>query len=53
MDPTVRALWLMNISEMQSLGRMLQLEPLSAVATAAFPALGVVAAVLVATRAAP
>jgi len=48
MDPTVRALWLMNISEMQSLGRMLQLEPLSAVATAAFPALGIVAALLVA-----
>jgi hypothetical protein len=48
MDPTVRALWLMNISEMQSLGRMLQLEPLSGVATAAFPALGIVAAMLVA-----
>jgi hypothetical protein len=48
MDPTVRALWLMNISEMQSLGRMLQLEPLSGVATAAFPALGVVAAIVVA-----
>jgi hypothetical protein len=47
MDPTVRALWLMNISEMQSLGRMLQLEPLSGVATAAFPALGVLAAMLV------
>jgi hypothetical protein len=48
MDPTVRALWLMDISEMQSLGRMLQLEPLSGVATVAFPALGVVAAMLVA-----
>ena len=45
MDPTVRALWLMNISEMQSLGGMLQLEPLSGVATAAFPALGIVAAI--------
>jgi hypothetical protein len=50
MDPTVRALWLMNISEMQSLGRMLQLEPLSGVATAAFPALSVVAAILVASK---
>ena len=48
MDPTVRALWLMNISEMQSLGRMLRLEPLSGVATAAFPALGILAALLVA-----
>jgi hypothetical protein len=48
MDPTVRTLWLMNISEMQSLATMLRLEPLSAVATASFPALGVVAAVLVA-----
>ena len=43
----------MNISEMQSLGSMLQLEPLSGVATAAFPALGVVAAMLVARAAAP
>jgi hypothetical protein len=50
MDPTVRALWLMNISEMQSLGRMLHLEPLSGVATAAFPALGVVAVLLVARQ---
>jgi len=48
MDPTVRTLWLMNISEMQSLATMLRLEPLSAVATAAFPALGVVATLLVA-----
>ena len=48
MDPTVRTLWLMDISEMQSLAKMLRLEPLSAVATAAFPALSVVAAVLVA-----
>jgi hypothetical protein len=48
MDPTVRTLWLMNISEMQSLATMLRLEPLSAVATAAFPALGVFATVLVA-----
>jgi hypothetical protein len=48
MDPTVRALWLMDISEMQSLTRMLQLEPLSAVATASFPILGLLAAALVA-----
>jgi hypothetical protein len=48
MDPTVRTLFLMNISEMQSLARMLRLEPLSAVATASFPALSVVATVLVA-----
>jgi hypothetical protein len=48
MDPTVRTLWLMNISEMQSLATMLRLEPLSAVATAAFPALSVVATLLVA-----
>jgi hypothetical protein len=51
MDPTVRALWLMDISEMQSLGRMLRLEPLSAVASAAFPflaLLGLLATVLIA-----
>jgi hypothetical protein len=38
----------MDISEMQSLTRMLQLEPLSAVATASFPILGLLAAALVA-----
>jgi hypothetical protein len=48
MDPTVRTLFLMNISEMQSLARMLRLEPLSAVATASFPAVSVVATMLVA-----
>ena len=48
MDPTVRTLWLMDISEMQSLARMLRLEPLSAVATAAFPILGLLATALVA-----
>jgi hypothetical protein len=48
MDPTVRALWLMDISEMQSLAKMLRLEPLSAVATASFPILGLLAAALVA-----
>jgi hypothetical protein len=48
MDPTVRALWLMDISEMQSLARIVQLEPLSAVATAAFPLLGLLAAALIA-----
>jgi hypothetical protein len=48
MDPTVRALFLMDISEMQSLGRMLRLEPLSAVATASFPLLGLLATALVA-----
>jgi hypothetical protein len=50
MDPTVRALWLMDISEMQSLVRMLRLEP-GAVATAAFPLLsllGLFATVLIA-----
>jgi hypothetical protein len=46
MDPTVRTVWLMDISEMQSLGRMLGLEPLSAVATMAFPVLGLLAVVL-------
>jgi hypothetical protein len=48
MDPTVRALWLMDISEMQSLARMFRLEPSSAVATAAFPLLGLLATVLIA-----
>jgi len=48
MDPTVRALFLNDISEMQSLGRMLQLEPLSAIGTASFPALSVLALLLVA-----
>jgi hypothetical protein len=48
MDPTVRSLFLMNISEMQSLARMLRLEPLSAVATASFPALSLLATLLVA-----
>lgn len=48
MDPTVRSLWLMDISEMQSLGRMLGLEPLSAVALISFPALGLLAAALIA-----
>jgi hypothetical protein len=48
MDPTVRALWLMDISEMQSLATMLRLEPLNAVATMAFPALGMVATLLAA-----
>jgi hypothetical protein len=48
MDPTVRTLWLMDISEMQSLARMLRLEPLSAVATASFPVLGLLATLLVA-----
>jgi hypothetical protein len=50
MDPTVRTLWLMDISEMQSLARMLQLEPLSGVATTAFPALSVLATLLVARQ---
>ena len=53
MDPTVRALWLMDISELQSLARMLRLEPLSAVASAAFPLLallGLLATVLVANE---
>jgi hypothetical protein len=48
MNPTVRTLFLMNISEMQSLARMLRLEPLNAVATASFPALGLLATMLVA-----
>jgi hypothetical protein len=48
MDPTVRELFLNDISEMQSLGRMLQLEPLSGIATASFPALSVLAVLLVA-----
>jgi hypothetical protein len=48
MDPTVRSLWLMDIAEMQSLAKMLRVVPLSGVAIAAFPALGLVATLLVA-----
>jgi hypothetical protein len=48
MDPTVRSLFLMDISEMQSLAKMLRVEPLSGVAIAAFPALSVLATLLVA-----
>jgi hypothetical protein len=48
MDPTVRTLWLMDISEMASLAKMFRLEPLSAVATISFPLLGLLAAALVA-----
>jgi hypothetical protein len=47
-DPTVRILWLNRISEMQSLGSMLQIMPLSGVAEAAFPALGLIATLVIA-----
>ena len=48
MDPTVRALWLMDIAEMQSLAKMLRVMPQSGIAIAAFPALGLLATLLVA-----
>ena len=50
MDPTVRTLWLDRISEMQSLMSMLRIMPLSAVAEASFPALGLVATLVVARQ---
>jgi hypothetical protein len=43
MDPAIRALWLMNIAEMQSLATILRLMPLSGIAQAAFPALALAA----------
>jgi hypothetical protein len=49
-DPTVRILWLNRISEMQSLMSMLQTMPLSGVAEAAFPAVGLVATLVVARK---
>jgi hypothetical protein len=49
MDPSIRALWLMNIAEMQSLATLMRLMPLSGIAQAAFPALAL-AATLVAAR---
>jgi hypothetical protein len=50
MDPSIRALWLMNIAEMQSLATIMRLMPLSGIAQAAFPALAL-AATLLAARA--
>jgi hypothetical protein len=47
MDPTVRALWLMNIAEMQPLTTMLRVMPLSGVAEIAFPALALGATLMV------
>jgi hypothetical protein len=47
-DPTVLTLWLYRISEMQSLMSMLRLMPLSGVAEAAFPALGLIATLVMA-----
>ena len=47
-DPTVRTLWLYRISEMQSLMSMLRIMPLSAVAEASFPALGLIATLIMA-----
>jgi hypothetical protein len=44
----VRALWLMDIAEMQSLAKMLRVMPQSGIAIAAFPALGLLATLLVA-----
>jgi hypothetical protein len=48
MDPTVRSLWLMDIAEMQPLAKMLRVVPQSGIAIAAFPALGLIATLLVA-----
>jgi hypothetical protein len=48
MDPVVRVLWLNRISEMQSLMSMLHTMPLSGVAEASFPAVGLLATLLVA-----
>ena len=48
MDPIVRVLWLDRISEMQSLMSMLHTQPLSGVAEASFPAVGLLATLLVA-----
>jgi hypothetical protein len=48
MDPAIRALWLMNIAEMQSLPTLLRLMPLSGIAQAAFPALALLASLLLA-----
>ena len=50
MDPTVRTLWLDRISEMQSLMSMLRIMPLSAVAEASFPALGLIATLVMARQ---
>jgi hypothetical protein len=50
MDPTVRTLWLDRISEMQSLMTMMQIMPLSGVAEIAFPALGLVATLVMARK---
>jgi hypothetical protein len=47
-DPTVRTLWLNRISEMQSLANMLRVMPLSGVAEAAFPAVGLIATLVIA-----
>jgi hypothetical protein len=47
-DPTVQTLWLNRISEMQSLMSMLRMMPLSGVAEASFPAVGLIATLLVA-----
>jgi hypothetical protein len=47
-DPVVRVLWLNRISEMQSLVNMLRVMPLSGVAEAAFPAVGLVATLVIA-----
>jgi hypothetical protein len=48
MDPSVRALWLMDIAEMQSLATITRLMPLSGIAQAAFPALALAATVITA-----
>jgi hypothetical protein len=50
MDPTVRILWLNRISEMQSLMSMLHTMPLSGVAEAAFPAVGLLSTLVVASK---
>jgi hypothetical protein len=47
-DPVVRVLWLNRISEMQSLMNMLRVMPLSGVAEAAFPLVGLAATLMIA-----
>ena len=50
MDPIVRILWLNRISEMQSLMSMLHTMPLSGVAEASFPAVGLLATLVIARK---
>src|SRR5262249_42913905 len=51
MDPTLRSIWLAHNSEMQSLVDLTRKGPMAGIATAAFPALALVALALLAPRA--